>query len=117
MKSTTDGHRHFPIAKRLREAEVKNIGISRRRTQTDADFFARPTWPAKTYKPSGQVGSAAPGDVLDKLRLVSHREAIAHFSSAGRGAEKPMQINAKAFSCRLRVSACVCGKKIYLTAD
>jgi hypothetical protein len=43
--------------------------------------FARPTWPAKTCKPSGKGRAAAPGDVLDELRLVPHREARASFSS------------------------------------
>jgi hypothetical protein len=87
----------------LRESAAENE-FNRRRTPT----FVRPTWPAKNAKPSGQVGSAAPGDVLDKLRLIPHREAIAHFSSAGRGAKKPcsrMRKHSAPVCVSLRVSA------------
>jgi hypothetical protein len=60
-------------------------------------------------------GAAAPGDVLDELRLDPHREAIAGFIRTGRSDERFMQQNAKAFSCRLRRSAGVCGKEMTST--
>jgi len=44
-----------------------------------------------------------------RLIMVFYREAIAVFSSAGRGAKRKIQLNAKAFSWRLRISASVCG--------
>jgi hypothetical protein len=44
-----------------------------------------------------------------KIYFKIYREAIAVFSSAGRGAKRKTQLNAKAFSWRLRISASVCG--------
>jgi len=45
---------------------------------------------------------------MDTIRNYN-REEIAVFSSAGRGAKRKTQLNAKAFSWRLRLSARVCG--------
>jgi len=73
----------------------------RRRTPTfcPADLAGQNLQALRAGEFSGQ------GDVLDKLRLVPHREARASFSSGSPEAKNQS----------LRWSACVCGKKNMLT--
>ena len=84
-------------------ANGKNIGISRRQTQTfcSADLAEENRLALR----AGEMirASRSAGD----LRLVPHREAIVSFSSAGRGAKNPfsrMRKYSASVSVRLRVS-------------
>jgi len=91
-----------------RRLEVKNIGISRRRTQTfsSADLAEENRLALRAGEMSsnrrsdgeGAIGSSSRSDCTFKLRRSRSL--------------KPMQQNSKAFSARLRLSACVCGKKM-----
>ena len=44
----------------------------------------------------------------DSMNLV-YREAIAVFARTSRSGKRETQLNANAFSCYLRISACICG--------
>jgi hypothetical protein len=65
--------------------EVKNIGISRRQTQTfsSADLAEENRLALRAGEMICTRRSAG------ELRILPHREAIAPFSSAGRGAKNP----------------------------